>query len=124
MDIFEIKKIIESKSDYDWDEISKEYTPFMMNKAFSFNMNTVLFANEMNKYGIDKKMQMDFYFYAIRKGKYYDKWIKSFKEDDNKVKIIQKYYNINIREALNVYSMLSDDQINELCSITNKGGRK
>ena len=41
--------------------VEKEYPPFIINKCLSGHLDTVMFANEMNKYPfLPKKMQHDF----------------------------------------------------------------
>lgn len=122
---FDWKNIIDQKLPYEWgQDTEKEYIPYIINRALSMSLQSVLFANEINKYGsLDKRMQFDFYYHAIPKGKRYDKWHK--KEDvSSDVKLVQDYYNINISEAMRTISLLSHEQLNELRLITNKGGRR
>ena len=51
-------------------ELEKEYKQYIINRALSFNYDTVLYANEMNvKNHVDSKLQFDFInFYITRKG--------------------------------------------------------
>ena len=42
--------------------LEKEYIPFVINKCLSGHLDTVMFANEMNKYpSLPEKMQHDFF---------------------------------------------------------------
>lgn len=43
------------------DQTEKAYNSFMTNRALSYHMDCLMFANEMNqKHFIDKKMQFDY----------------------------------------------------------------
>lgn len=100
----------------------KEYNSFMVNRGLSQFMDTVLFANEMNKYySLDKDMQYDFYFYSIPKGKRFSKWAKSNTSKD--AELVMKAYNINRSRALEYLNLLSEDNIKELEELMNPGGK-
>ena len=46
--------------------VEKEYPPFIINKCLSGHLDTVMFANEMNKYPfLPKKMQHDFFIHIV-----------------------------------------------------------
>ena len=48
--------------------IEKEYPPYIINRCFSGHLDTVMFANEMNKYNfLPKKLQYDFLINIVRK---------------------------------------------------------
>jgi hypothetical protein len=98
----------------------KEYNPYLTNKAFSYFIDTILYANEMNKAVVDPKLQYDYYFYSIRKKKRFAKWHKP--ESDETVKIISKAYNININRAKEYAALLSEDDISMIKEIINNGG--
>ncbi len=53
------------------DETSiKEYAPYIINKCLSGQIDTILFANEMNmNHHLDKRMQYSFYLNSLRKKK-------------------------------------------------------
>ena len=45
-------------------ELEKEYAPYIINKCLAGQLDSVLYANEMNMHHhLDKKMQYDFYKY-------------------------------------------------------------
>jgi hypothetical protein len=121
---FDIKNSIDQKRLLEWDaQLEKDYLPFIVNKALSFNIQTILFSNEMNlNPKIPKKWQYDFLFYAVPKGKRFDKWIKS-PVDEDEVSIIQAYFDINKNRALEFLSILTKEQINIIKSKQEKGGR-
>lgn len=121
---FDIKNIVDQKQKFEWDsEMQKAYVPFVINRAMSFNLQSVLFANAMNKYPtLSPKQQFDFYYHGVPKGKRFDKWHKAEAKVDD-VKMLQEYYDINMSEASNMIGLLTDDQLNELRTITSKGGK-
>ena len=61
-------------------ELEKEYKQFIINRALSFNHDTVRYANEMNFHNhLDSKLQFDFFLNTIRPKKRYGKWLKTRK---------------------------------------------
>jgi len=84
-------------------DLEKTYNAFVVNRNFSFRLNAVLAANEMNKnHWLDNKMQYDFMYHILPKGKF-TKWQKS--EDINSLELVKEYYGYNevkAREALKV----------------------
>ena len=51
------------------DELAeKGYNPFLINKAFSYFIDTILYANEINQYShLDNKLQYEYYLNGIPK---------------------------------------------------------
>ena len=72
-----IKSINETKKDIMVDDVSeKGYNPFIINRNFSHFNDTVLYANEMNRYHhLDHRLQFDFFINIIKKKKRWSKWI-------------------------------------------------
>ena len=55
--------------------IEKEYPPYIVNRCFSGHIDTLMFANEMNKYHFfPKKLQYDFLINIVRKKKRFSPW--------------------------------------------------
>ena len=55
----------------------KQYPPFIVNKCLSGQIDSIMFANEMNKYHfLDKKLQYDFYLNSLRKRKRFSPWLR------------------------------------------------
>ena len=92
------------------DELAeKGYAPFLTNKSLSYFTDTLLYANEMNRYHfLDKKLQYEFYLNSIRKKKRFAKWAKA--EDNNEVMMIQEYYKFSPQKAKAALSVLSPKQ--------------
>ena len=53
-------------------DLIKEYVPFIINKCLSGQIDTILFANEMNiNHHLNKDMHYSFYLFSLRKRKRY-----------------------------------------------------
>lgn len=89
----------------------KSYSSFMVNRALSFHRDTVLFANEMNKYNnLDNKLKYDFLINIIRaKKRPYSKWHKKAQSRD--LNVVKEYYGYSDAKAEEALKILSDDQI-------------
>jgi len=112
-----------SKKDIMVDDLSeKEYNPFIINKALSFFSDTILFANEMNKYHhLDSRLQFDFFINIIKKKQRFSKWLKPSEVEN--LELIKNYYGYSNEKAKSVLTVLSNEQIDELKTRMNKGGR-
>lgn len=119
-----LNSINDTKVDIMVDDITeKSYNGFMINRSLSYFPDTVIFANEMNRYHhIDKKLQFHFLINTIRKRKRFSKWIKP--ELDTDIEVVKEYYGYNNEKARQALSLLSSSQIEELKKKVNKGGRK
>ena len=57
--------------------IAKKYPPFIVNKCLSGHLDSILFANEMNKsHFLDKDMQYDFLLNSLRKKRRFSPWLR------------------------------------------------
>jgi hypothetical protein len=123
---FDYVKSFNDKGTYllDSPEAEKEYAPWIVNKALSFMKDTVLYANEMNKYwGTEKKLQHDFFFYGIPKGKRFGKWLKKEKDEKNVV-MVATLFGINRNIASQYVRLMSEKQLNQISELFVEGGRK
>lgn len=81
------------------------YSPWMVNKIFSMYRDTIFIANEINKYNIDNRLHYDYFFHFVSKKKRFAKWSKpKYNEDD--IKLIIEYFNINHRKALDIIDLV------------------
>lgn len=102
----------------------KDYTPFMINRGMSLFHETVLFANEMNKYpDLPKRMQYDFYLHGIPKKKRFSKWHTKDKES-NDLKMLAEHMQCSYEKARVYLSILNDTQLGEIRTILSQGGTK
>ena len=98
----------------DNDELSeKSYAPYLTNKSLSYFTDTLLYANEMNKYHfLDNKLQYEFFLNSIRKKKRFAKWAKADKNDD--LVMVSEYYQISLSKAKEAIRILSTEQLSTI----------
>lgn len=107
----------------DDEHIIKSYPPFIINKCLSGHLDSVLFANEMNRYHfLDKDMQYKFYLNILRKRKRFSPWIR--KDKDSDLDIVKSYYGYSNEKARQVMKILSTEQINYMKQRLDIGGKK
>jgi hypothetical protein len=64
-------------------------------------------------YDLDKQMQYDYLFHAVRKRKRpFQKWIKP--ENDKQLNAIKLYFNISNQKAKETLNILTEQQIKEI----------
>jgi hypothetical protein len=99
----------------------KSYSSFMVNRALSFHSDTVLFANEMNRFAnLDNKLKYDFLINIVRASKRpYSKWHKKAQTDD--LSYIKEYYGYSDAKAEEAFKILNDDQITKIKKQLYKG---
>lgn len=102
-------------------KIEEAYNPFIINKSLSHFPDTIMQANTMNQYfELDKKLQYDFLLNSIRKKKRFTRWIKSNIEEN--VEIVKQYYKVGNEKAVEILSLLNDEQISTIKSELSEGG--
>ncbi len=112
-----------NKKDIMVDDVTeKEYNAYIINKALSFFPDTILYANEMNKYHhLDHRLQFDFFINIIKKKQRFSKWLKPSEMEN--LELIKNYYGYSNEKAKSVLTLLSNEQIDELKKRMYKGGR-
>lgn len=118
-----VNSILQNKKNLIVDEeTEKGYAPFLVNRSLSYHIDTVPFANEMNRrHFLDKKMQFDFLLNTVRsKKRPFAKWAKAEKNDD--LECIKQIYGFSDTKARDALRLLSDEQIQELKEKTDIGG--
>ena len=100
----------------------RDYNPFLTNRALSYHLDTVMIANEMNKYPrLPAICQYDFLYHTVRKGKRYGGW---YKEDENpNLQMVMEYYNYSKAKALEALQVLSQENLRDMKQRMDKGGR-
>ena len=102
-------------------EVEKDYIPFLVNRSLGYFMDTIMYANEMNRFNsLDYKLQYDFLLNIIRPRKRYSKWLKKSKDDN--IDLIKKFYGYSYTKAKDVIDILSEDQIEHIRSKLDTGG--
>jgi len=119
-----VNAINETKKDIMIDDLAeKSYASFTVNRSLSYFSDTVLIANEMNRYHhLDKKLQFHFLINIVRKRKRFSKWNKPELVSD--VEVVKEYYGYSNDKARQVLPLLSSDQIMNLREKVFKGGRR
>ena len=103
--------------------VVKDYPPYIINRCLSGHLDTILFANEMNKYAfLDKDMQYNFYLNTLRKKKRFSPWLRKEKVTD--LEIIKQYYGYSNEKASNALKILTPEQINYIKQRLETGGSK
>jgi len=106
----------------DPDAISS-YPPYIINRCLSGHLDTVLFANEMNKYSnIDKDMQYSFFLYTLRKRKRFSPWLKKEQVDD--LDLVKKHYGYSNEKAKVAVSLLTKTQLEYIRNKHDMGGKR
>jgi len=92
-------------------ENEKDYNAFMVNRGLSYFPDTVIYANEMNKFHhLDNRLQYQFLINTIRKRNRFSKWNKSIESEN--INAIKKYYNYSNEKARDVLPLLSNENLN------------
>lgn len=100
----------------------KEYNAFLTNRQLSQYYDTVMHSNLMNMhYDLDKKMQYDFYFYAVpKKNRYSEKWSSPAVKSEDLINITRAY-DYSKKRATEIYDLLKPEQIKEINAQFEKG---
>ena len=103
--------------------VKKDYSPYIINRCLSVNLDCILFVNEMNKYSfLDKDMQYSFYLNTLRKKKRFSPWLRKDKVTD--LEIIKQYYGYSNEKASQALKILTPEQINYIKQRLETGGSK
>jgi hypothetical protein len=104
-------------------EAIKEYAPYIINRCLSGQIDTILFANEMNmNHHLDKDMQYSFFLNTIRKRRRFSPWIRKDKIKD--LEYVKRYYGYSNEKASQALKILSKEQINFIKQRLETGGTK
>lgn len=97
-------------------EITKEYNKFLINRAFSYHLDTVLIANELNQYpNIDNDVHYAAMVNLITPRQRFSKWAKVQK--DVRAETISKFFKISYREAQLQAEIYNDEQVEYMTSL-------
>lgn len=89
------------------------YSSFLTNLGFSQRQDTVLYANELNKYHeLEDKAQFDFYYHALPKKNFFTKWAKNMKTKDTEM--IMEYFKVSYKVAKQYEKILLAPQIKQI----------
>jgi len=103
--------------------VIKDYPPYIVNRCLSGHLDTVMFANEMNKHpNLSKKLQYDFFLNSLRRKKRYSPWLR--KEEIENLDLVKQYYGYSSEKAKQVLNILTREQLSFIRDRLEIGGRK
>ena len=103
--------------------LEPKYLPYIVNRCMSGQIDTLMFANEMNiSNHLDNKLQYDFLLYTLRKKKRFSPWKR--KDELSNLSIVKEYYGYSDEKARQVLPLLTEDQLNIITRRLNTGGLK
>ena len=120
-----LKSINETKTNLIDNDTTLEpkYLPYIVNRCMSGQIDTLMFANEMNiSNHLDNKLQYDFLLYTLRKKKRFSPWMR--KDELSNLSIVKEYYGYSDEKARQVLPLLTEDQLNIITRRLNTGGLK
>ena len=104
-------------------DMISSYPPYIINRCLSGHLDTVLFANEMNKHSnLDKDMQYSFFLYTLRKRKRFSPWLKKEQIDD--LDLVKKHYGYSNEKAKVAVTLLTKTQLETIRNKHDMGGKK
>ena len=104
-------------------EAIKSYPPYIVNRCLSGHLDTILFANEMNKYSnIDKDLQYSFLLYTLSKRKSFSPCLK--KEQIENLDLVKKHYGYSNEKARIAVNLLTKTQIEHIRNKHDMGGKR
>jgi len=103
--------------------IEKDYSPYIINRIYSGHLDSVMFANEMNKYSfLSKKIQYDFYLNSLRSKKRFSPWLRKDKIKD--LDYVKRYYGYSNEKAQQALKILTKEQLNFIRLKFETGGKQ
>ena len=104
-------------------DLDKQYPSYIINRCLSGQIDSVMFANEMNKNpNLAKKLQYDFFLNSLRKRKRYSPWLR--KEEIENLDFVKRYYGYSNEKAKQVLNILTREQLSFIRDRLETGGRK
>lgn len=120
-----VPSILQTKKSVFRDQLDyKDYKAFMVNRALSYHMDCILYANEMNKNSsLDVDMQYSYLLNTIRPMKRkFQSWQRTSVDKD--IECVKEYFGYSNEKAKEALRILTDEQIAEIRIKTDKGGVK
>ena len=100
--------------------LEPKYLPYIVNRCMSGQIETLMFANEMNiSNHLDHKLQYDFLLYTLRKKKRFSPWMR--KDELSNLSIVKEYYGYSDEKARQVLPLLTEDQLKIITRRLNTG---
>ena len=115
-----IPSILQTKKDVLDNE--KDYKPFLVNRALSYHMDCILYANMMNlNPQLDGKLQYQYFLQTIRPMKRkFQPWQKASAIND--IDFVKEYFGYSNEKAKEALRILSNEDLEIIKSCLEKGG--
>ena len=120
-----IPSILQTKKNVFSDEREyKDYKAYMVNRALSFHMDCVLYANEMNLHpGLDEDMQYQYLLNTVRPMKRkFQPWQRADILKD--LECVKQYFGYSDEKARSALQILTEEQILQIKKSVDIGGTK
>jgi hypothetical protein len=121
-DVFKdiIPSILQTKKDVLDEE--KDYKPFLVNRALSYHLDCILYANQMNmSHNLDSKLQYQYLLQVIRPMKRkFQPWQKTTAVKD--LEYVKEYFGYSNEKAKEALRILSNEDLEIIKSRLEKGG--
>lgn len=117
-----IPSILQTKKDVLDEE--KDYKPFLVNRALSYHMDCIMYANQMNlNNSLPGKLQYQYLLNTVRPMKRkFQPWQKTSAVKD--LECVKEYFGYSNEKAKEALRILTDEQITLLKEKLEKGGVK
>jgi hypothetical protein len=121
-----VKSIQKSKKDMiaeadDPAVMTKAYSPWMVNKALSMYVDSILYANEMNRaHFLDNDMQYAYHLNSVRAMSRKHTWFS--KTSDKDLKLVQEHYKVNSTRASEIVKIIGSAGIETIKKKNAMGG--
>jgi len=104
-------------------DVEKSYNSFIINKAFSYKADTLLHSNTMNGFPhLDRRLQYEYYYNSVKKGKRYSKWLKPESNQDED--LIMARYTVSRRRAKEYLNLISPEDLADIRKSMDIGGKR
>ena len=102
----------------------KDYNAFVVNRALSYHMDCILYANQMNmNHGLSGDLQYQYFLNTIRPMKRkFQPWQK--REVPKNLDCVKEYFGYSNEKAKEALRILNDEQITFIKEKVDKGGVK
>lgn len=101
-----------------------QYNSFLINRAFSYHIDSLFEANDMNmRPNLWKEAQNSYLLNILVRRKRFAKWAKRVKREEDLL-LLCEVLEINMKRANEVFDLLTDDDIEKLKETRDVGGVK
>ena len=106
------------------DDTATDFNTFMINRGMSQNVETIMYANELNKHWqLSKEQAHDFYYYILTRKKRFGKWAKQSGDNKEELDLIIKHYGVNRLRAMEYLKLLTPEDLQTIKAAYDVGGR-